>query len=124
QTTAAYRRRVSLRIADSVEADRPRERLWAKGAGALSDAELIALVIGSGSAGESALALSSRLLALHGGVRGLAGAAPEELSAIRGVGPAKAASLLGWPVSDLSPQIAEVISPHSACRAVVVVGDG
>jgi DNA repair protein RadC len=82
-----------IRIADLPEDDRPRERLWRKGVAALSNAELIALVLRQGRAGESALELAARLLAEHGGLDRLATARAEELAALPGVGPAKAAAL-------------------------------
>jgi DNA repair protein RadC len=74
--------------------DRPRERLAALGAAALSDAELVAIHLGTGATGESALSLAQALLAEWGGVAGLARAAADELARRRGVGPAKAARLV------------------------------
>jgi len=74
--------------------DRPRERLFRGGQGALSDAELVAIQLGSGSEGESALALAQRLISEFSGVSGLARAQPDELARQRGVGPAKAARLV------------------------------
>lgn len=82
------------RIRDLPDEDRPRERLWAKGPEALSDAELLALVLRSGRPGESALRLATRMLADFGGVRKIAIARPEEIGAYPGVGVAKAASLI------------------------------
>lgn len=85
---------MSIRIADIPEEDRPRERLWRKGVAALSNAELLALVLRQGRSGESALQLAARLLAEHGGIDRLASAGAEELAAFSGVGPAKAAALV------------------------------
>lgn len=85
---------MSIRIADLPEDDRPRERLWRKGVAALSNAELIALVLRQGRAGESALELAARLLSEHGGLDRLSIARAEELAALPGVGPAKAAALV------------------------------
>ena len=73
--------------------ERPRERLLEQGARALGDAELVAVLLGTGSAGESALGLARSLLAAIGGLEGLATASPGSLSR-KGVGPAKTASLL------------------------------
>jgi DNA repair protein RadC len=73
--------------------ERPRERLARLGAGALSTAELLAIVLHTGSGGENVLALASRLLARHGGLAGLARASLAQLVAERGVGVAKAAQL-------------------------------
>jgi DNA repair protein RadC len=74
--------------------DGPRERLDALGPPALSDAELLALLLRTGAPGQTALGLASDLLARHDGVAGLARAAPAELRQTAGVGPAKSASLL------------------------------
>jgi len=78
----------------ALQEDRPRERLARLGPEALADAELVALVLRTGGRAASALALASRTLASHGGLRALASAAPGQLAAERGIGPAKAASLL------------------------------
>lgn len=74
--------------------DRPRERLVARGSGALSEQELLALLLRSGTRGVSATDLAASLLAEYGGLRGLAAARPEELATRAGVGLAKAASLV------------------------------
>ena len=74
-------------------AERPRERLAARGAAGLSAAELIALVWGSGSAGRSAVDLADDALARHDGLTGLARATDVELEAVPGIGAAKAAQL-------------------------------
>lgn len=74
--------------------ERPRERLLARGAEALSERELLAVLLRSGPKGLSALDLAAELLAEYGGLRGLAEAQPEELATRRGVGVAKAAALV------------------------------
>jgi len=74
--------------------DRPRERLLALGAGALSDQELLAILLRSGTRGTGATELAASLLSAHGGVHGLASVRPEELAAATGVGLAKAAALV------------------------------
>ncbi len=74
-------------------ADLPRERLERSGADALSDAELVALVLRTGARGRDALDAARDLLSRHGGLRGLARAAPREVRGSAGVGPAKCASL-------------------------------
>ena len=74
--------------------DRPRERLLALGAGALSDQELLAILLRSGAPGTGAIALAVALLSKHGGVHGLASVKPEELAATTGVGLAKGTSLV------------------------------
>ncbi|WP_328391100.1 JAB domain-containing protein [Nocardia sp. NBC_00416] len=80
-------------ITDLPVAQRPRERLRALGPQALSDGELLALLLGQGRRGESALELAFALLTEFGGVAGLASARPEELLRQSGVGVAKAASI-------------------------------
>jgi DNA repair protein RadC len=80
--------------AGALASDGPRERLVALGAEALSDAELVALLLRTGGGGGDALAIATRLLALHHGVQGLAMAVGSELAALPGIGPAKSASLV------------------------------
>ncbi len=70
--------------------DRPREKLARAGARALGDNELLALVIGHGTAGLSALAVADRLLAASGGVHGLTRMSPAHLARQPGVGVALA----------------------------------
>ncbi len=73
--------------------DRPRERLIALGSEALHDAELIALLLRTGGADADAMGLAARLLADCGGLAGLSRAAPRQLAAQAGVGPAKSGAL-------------------------------
>lgn len=81
-----------MKIKEFPVADRPRERLFALGTQALSDTELLALVINTGAPGETALDLARRLL-VGRGLRGLVNSPAEELSVINGIGPAKAARI-------------------------------
>lgn len=74
--------------------DRPRERLVSLGAAALADAELVAIHLGSGSRGQTAIELASRLLLDFGGVDGLGRADVDELARHTGVGLAKACRLV------------------------------
>jgi DNA repair protein RadC len=85
---------MSIRVIDLPPRDRPRERLWRRGADALSTPELIALVIRQGWRGQGVLELATALLADYGTLDRLAAARPEELAARPGIGPAKAAALL------------------------------
>ncbi len=82
-----------VRIRQLPLAERPQEKLWQRGAAALSVRELLALVLHTGTASASALDLADQLLAQAGSLAGLMEAAPEELAAVPGVGPAKAARL-------------------------------
>ena len=81
------------RIIDLDEADRPRERLARLGPQALSNAELLAILLRMGVTGESAVQVGQRLLHDLGGLTGIHRAAFEEVCAQRGVGPAKAAQI-------------------------------
>lgn len=75
------------------EDERPREKLLKRGSEALTDAELLALILRTGDAmsGKSALDLGRELLVEFGSLRSLAGATPAEICRIKGTGPAKAA---------------------------------
>lgn len=73
--------------------ERPRERLQSQGAAALSNTELLAILLGSGTKGCSVMDLSRQLLNHFGGVSGLLSAEREQLLAIKGLGAAKVASL-------------------------------
>lgn len=85
---------MAVQIAHLQAADRPRERLDRLGAGSLTDAELVALILRSGGRDTSAIALAEGLLAEHGGISGLARKAPNELCHERLMGPAKASALV------------------------------
>lgn len=73
---------------------RPRERLRQQGPAALSPAELLAIVIGTGTAGGSALEVGTGLIRRFGSLAGLAGASVEEIRAIPGMGEARAGQVL------------------------------
>lgn len=73
---------------------RPREKLLARGPGALSDAELLALLLRTGLAGKGVLQLAQELLDSFGGMAGLLHASAEDLTRIKGLGPAKRAELV------------------------------
>jgi DNA repair protein RadC len=80
-------------IEDIPEADRPRERLLRLGAGALSDCELVAVVLRSGAVGHPVLKVAADVLEQNGGLSGLVGA--DSLLLLRhSLGLSKAASLL------------------------------
>lgn len=84
-----------LVIRDWAEADRPREKLMQQGRRALSDAELLAILLGSGSTKETAVALSQRILAdVSNDLNKLSNLEIEDLSAYLGIGPAKAIKII------------------------------
>ena len=72
---------------------RPREKLLARGAAALADAELIALLLRTGLKGISVLQLAQQLLDHFGGISGLLHAQASDLKRIKGLGPAKRAEI-------------------------------
>lgn len=73
---------------------RPREKLLARGPGALSDAELLALLLRSGIRGKNVLQLAEELAQCFGGLAGLLQASAQELGRIKGLGPAKRAEIV------------------------------
>ena len=74
---------------------RPREKLLARGAAALSDAELLAIILRTGTAGRSVLQMADELLETFGGLAGLLQANAAQLAAFKGLGgSAKRAELL------------------------------
>ena len=81
-------------IKDLPENERPRERLLFLGDDAVSDTEVLAILIGKGSENRSALDLAKTLLAQRGSLTELAGMSAAELKQIPGIGDAKAAQLL------------------------------
>ena len=83
-----------MHIRDWPEDERPREKLLSRGAPALSDAELLAIFIGCGPRGQSAVDLGRQLLSECGGLRGLLDRPSGELAKLRGLGPARACALV------------------------------
>jgi len=82
-------------LKDLPEDARPREKLLARGVGALSDAELLALLLRTGLPGKNALQLGQELLETFGGVAGLLHTTADDLQRIKGLGgPAKRAELV------------------------------
>ena len=83
-----------FRICDLPSDERPRERLLRLGPGALTNEELLALLLRTGVPGESALDRARSLLATRGGLLGLSGSAAPELASERGIGPARASAIV------------------------------
>lgn len=80
----------SVLIRDMALGDRPRERLAQVGERAVSTAELLAIILRSGSGGESVIRLAERLLVKFNGLPGLGRASLGELNTVKGIGEAKA----------------------------------
>ncbi|MEC7121220.1 MAG: UPF0758 domain-containing protein, partial [Pseudomonadota bacterium] len=76
------------------ESERPRERLLDKGATALSDAELLAIFLRTGTARVSAVEMARELLEQFDGLAGLLSARPEQILRCHGMGSAKYAHLM------------------------------
>jgi DNA repair protein RadC len=104
--------------------ERPRERLAAHGPSVLSDAELIAIVLGSGLRGENVVDLARRLLEQSGGLGGLVRADVKALLRVKGLGPAKAAQViaaveLGRRARDLDPDSRPIVDSPEAVFALL-----
>lgn len=82
------------RLRDTAVAERPQERLEKFGAGALSDTELLALLLRSGTRGQDVLTLASRLVAAGGSLGGLIGWRPGDFRTLKGIGSVKALQLV------------------------------
>ena len=105
--------------------ERPRERLLYAGAGALSSAELMAIILRTGVGGQNVLAVAQRLLARFDGLAGISRASVSELTAEHGIGEAKVAQLkaafeLGRRLLVTSPaQHPQVRSPADAAQLLM-----
>ncbi|HHW72479.1 MAG TPA: DNA repair protein RadC [Firmicutes bacterium] len=105
--------------------ERPRERLRRHGAERLANKELLAILLRTGNQRESALTLAEKLLARFGSLANIASASFEELVAVNGIGPAKAADILA--AFELAKRLAEsrmefqgvVNSPADAAQLVL-----
>jgi DNA repair protein RadC len=116
--------RVSYRISDLEESERPRERLLRVGPDKLSNAELLAILLRVGVQGASALELGQRLLGKFKGLAGIHRAPVEELMEEKGVGPVKAVQIkaaieLGRRLNESVPNDQQTISsPEQAAQLV------
>src|SRR5450631_2363695 len=84
----------TLRIHELPAQERPREKLAAQGAGALTDSELIAILLRTGLPGANAVEVARQLLERYGSLSGLSRCTVKEIAAIRGIGAAKAIQLV------------------------------
>lgn len=102
--------------------EQPREKLIARGPAALSDAELLAVFIGSGSRGQNAVELGRELLRRYGGLRQLLERSPKALMLDRGLGPARVARLLAA-IELASRHLAAALVSRDAVNDPVRAGD-
>lgn len=115
----------NLTLRDLPREERPRERMLQFGARILSNSELIAILLRTGTVAESAIGLAQRVLKEAGGIRGLVDMSTAQLTAIKGIGNAKALQLqagieLGRRLaqSELDPAFI-VRSPEDVARYVM-----
>jgi DNA repair protein RadC len=104
------------------EDDRPRERLLAHGPEVLSDADLVAILLGSGVPGVNVVDLARSTLEDHGGLAGLVRADSRSLQRARGLGPARAALLLaaielGRRIQQVGPEARPLLLSPAAVHA-------
>ena len=83
-----------MKIKEMPSCERPVEKLFSYGKACLSNAELIGVLLGSGSRNESAVGLAENIISAAGGIKGLSELDCEELTRIKGIGPRKAASVI------------------------------
>lgn len=112
-------------IRDMAAADRPRERLMRVGATAVSTAELLAIILRTGSGGENVLRLAERLLIRFNNLPGIARASLVELKTVKGIGDAKAVEIkaaleLGRRLMATAPEErARITSPADAASLLM-----
>jgi DNA repair protein RadC len=82
-----------MKLKDQPESERPRERLLAYGPGALSPGELVAIMLRTGRQGTNVVDIGKQVVGQYGSLQALAQASLDELQAIKGIGPNKAATL-------------------------------
>jgi DNA repair protein RadC len=112
-----------LKIREMPEEERPREKLMSRGAAALTDPELIAILLRTGVRGANAIEVARELLAKYKSLGGLSRCTVKELAAIRGVGNAKAVQLvaafgLGQRLARESFARKKIDSPELVCDLV------
>ncbi|MEO8700472.1 MAG: DNA repair protein RadC [Kofleriaceae bacterium] len=103
--------------------ERPRERLWRSGTHAIGDAELLALILGSGGRNLPVQSLATQLVSASGGLANLSRASPRELAQVSGIGEALATRVvaafeLGRRAVELEQHRELVGRPEDVYRAV------
>ncbi|MBE5948085.1 MAG: JAB domain-containing protein [Lachnospiraceae bacterium] len=98
-------------IKDLPENERPVEKFLLKGESALSDAELLAIIIRTGTKDLSALALADKLLKVSQGILGIHHLSVEELTSVKGIGKVKAIQLKA--IGELSKRIARSMATQT-----------
>ena len=106
-----------LTVREWPQSERPREKLQRQGAAALSTAELLAIILRTGTVREDVVALSQRLLVQKGGLAGLAHSSLTELLAEHGLGLAKAAQLKA--ALELGRRLMVLLADPTAARVQV-----
>ena len=114
-----------LGIRDLPAGERPREKMRERGAAALGNSELLAILLRTGGVSESALRLAETLLDRQGGLAGLGHATLEEFEQVRGIGEAKAVTVmaaveLGRRVATLAPAGRTVIRTPDDVAALLL----
>ncbi len=105
----------SFTIKELPETERPREKLYSNGPGSLSNEELLAIIIRTGSRTESSVELSKKVLSLDNrGLVYLRDTTLEELMEVKGIGKCKAAQILS------AIEIGKRINHHTACEKVKI----
>lgn len=116
---------LNLTLRDIPKEERPRERMLQFGAQVLSNSELIAILLRTGTVAESAVGLAQRVLAEAGGLRNLVNLRTEQLTNIKGIGVAKALQVqagieLGRRLAQSELDPAEIVrSPQDVARYVM-----
>ena len=115
----------SFTVHDLPLSERPRERLYKLGAEALSAQEILAIILGRGTSGESVMVTTQNLLSRFGNIKNIAAASLEELTEVKGIGLAKAAQIkaafeLGKRLDDSTDENSKttVKSPHDVIKTV------
>lgn len=107
-----------LNIKDWAEEDRPREKLLGKGVAALSDAELLAILIGSGNKDETAVELSQRILySVNNNLNTLGKLSIKDLLKFKGIGEAKAITIIAALELGRRRKLAEASIEPSICHS-------